>query len=410
VDLSPLKVGLVREGKTPVLEPGLAEVIAREVAADRLHATDDGAAAAADADVSLICVGTPSAANGELDTAALERVAVTLGQVLATAQQRSTVVLRSTVLPGTCERVLVPLLERASGLRAGQDFGVAVNPEFLREGSSLADFHEPTRTVIGEWDAKSGDVAEALYQGVPGRVFRVAPAVAEMAKYVDNAFHALKITFANEIGAFCRKLGLDSHELMGILRADTKLNISGAYLTPGFAFGGSCLPKDLRALLYACRHADVDVPLLSAVLPSNERHLQRTVDLLLGLGPKRIGIFGLAFKQGTDDLRESPMVELAERLLGRGFELKIYDPAVSLSNLVGANREYVERRLPHLAALMTESAEELTEHAEVFVIGAATTAAVEAVARADGRVVVDLVRLPATWERPGDGSYLGIAW
>lgn len=410
VDINPTKVQLVRDGKSPVLEPELNELLAAEVVGGRLRATEEPGGAVTESDVSLVCVGTPSSPNGKLDTEALQRVIESIGAALQLTPRRHTVVVRSTVLPGTSEDLLVPLLEQASGKRAGGDFGFAVNPEFLREGSSVADFRSPTRTVIGEWEPASGDVVETLYSSLPGEVFRVPPRVAEMTKYVDNAFHALKIAFANEIGAISRSLGLDSHEVMEIFRADTKLNISEAYLNPGFAFGGSCLPKDLRAMLYACRHADLDVPLLGSVLESNDRHLQRTVDLLVGLGHLRVGIFGLAFKQGTDDLRESPMVELAERLLGKGFDLKIYDPAVSLSKLVGANREYIEERIPHLAALLVDNAEEVMKHAEVCVIGAAKPEAVEAIARADGRVLVDLVRLPDAASRRGEKGYFGVAW
>lgn len=410
VDINPTKIQLVRDGKSPVLEPELNELLAAEVAGGRLRATEEPGSAVTECDVSLVCVGTPSSAGGKLDTAALERVVESIGAALRETTRRHTVVVRSTVLPGTSEDLVVPLLERAAGGRAGEDFGFAVNPEFLREGSSVADFRSPTRTVIGEWEPASGDVVETLYSSLPGEVFRVPPRVAEMTKYVDNAFHALKIAFANEIGAISRSLGLDSHEVMEIFRADTKLNISEAYLSPGFAFGGSCLPKDLRAMLYACRHADLDVPLLGSVLESNDRHLQRTVDLLVGLGHLRVGIFGLAFKQGTDDLRESPMVELAERLLGKGFDLKIYDPAVSLSKLVGANREYVEQRIPHLAALLADNPEEVMQHAEVCVIGAARPEAIDAIVRADGRVLVDLVRLPDASSRRGEEGYFGVAW
>ncbi len=410
IDLNSAKVGLVQDGKTPVLEPGLADLVAKSVVDGRLRATSDGAAAVADADLSLICVGTPSSDNGSLSTEALERVVETIGRALPAARERHTVVVRSTTLPGTCDRLVVPLLERASGGSAGKDFGVSVNPEFLREGSSLDDFNHPPKTLIGELDAASGAAVERLYDGFPAPLFRVPPAVAEMAKYVDNAFHALKIDFANEIGAACQAFGLDSHEVMAIFASDTKLNISTAYLTPGFAFGGSCLPKDLRALLYACRHHDVELPLLESIIPSNERHLQRTVDLLLRLGRRRVGIFGLAFKHGTDDLRESPLVELAERLLGKGFELKIFDAAVSFSTLVGANREYIERRIPHLAALMTDSPAEVMSHAEVCVIGAQTTEAIEAVARPNGRAVIDLVRIPDAAARRGEAGYFGVAW
>jgi GDP-mannose 6-dehydrogenase len=410
VDLNPTKVSLIQGGKTPVLEPGLAELVAETVADGRLRATVDGASAVVDADLSLICVGTPSSPNGSLSTEALERVVETIGSALPSARERHTVVVRSTTLPGTCDRLVVPLLERASGGTAGRDFGVSVNPEFLREGSSVADFNHPPKTLIGQLDAASGAAVESLYDGFPAPLFRVPLAVAEMAKYVDNAYHALKIDFANEIGAACQAFGLDSHEVMAVFSSDTKLNISTAYLTPGFAFGGSCLPKDLRALLYACRHHDVELPLLESIIPSNERHLQRAVDLLVRLGRRRVGIFGLAFKEGTDDLRESPMVELAERLLGKGFDLKIFDATVSLSNLVGTNREYIEGRIPHLAALLTDDAAEVVSHAEVCVIGAQTSEAIEAAAHANGRAVVDLIRLPDAAARRGEATYFGVAW
>jgi len=410
VDTNPLKVRLIQAGESPVLESGLGELIAETVASGRLSATDDARAAVGASEISLVCVGTPSASTGDLDTGALERVASTIGEALASSDHRHTVVIRSTMLPGTCEELVIPRLEDASGDRAGADFGVAVNPEFLREGSSVEDFNDPPKTVIGEVDEASGDAVASLYSGLPGPVFRVPLRVAEMIKYVDNAFHAVKIGFANEIGALCRALDLDSHDVMRIFRADTKLNISPAYLSPGFAFGGSCLPKDLRALLYSARHADLALPILENVLPSNERHLQRVVDLVIDLGHRRVGLFGLSFKPGTDDLRESPLVELAERLLGKGFDLKIYDPAVSLSRLVGANREYIERRIPHLSALLAESSEEVIRHAEVCIVGACTPETLEALARADGRHVVDLVRLPDASSRRQREDYLGVAW
>ena len=410
VDNNPVKVGLIRDGRTPVLEPGLAELVAETVADGRLRATEDAEAAVRESELSLVCVGTPSAPNGSLGTEALERAVETIGRALAPGGERHTVVIRSTCLPGTSLGLVVPLLERASGLSAPDEIGVAVNPEFLREGSSLADFDNPPKTVIGQLDERSGEPVAALYAHLDAPLFRVELGVAEMAKYVDNAFHALKIGFSNEIGALCRAFGLDSHEVMEIFRSDTKLNISTAYLTPGFAFGGSCLPKDLRALLYAARRADLETPILGGILPSNERHLQRTVEAVLELGRRRVGLFGLAFKPGTDDLRESPLVELAERLLGKGFELKIYDSAVSLSQLVGANREYIEGRIPHLSALLADTADEVMEHAEVCVIGAASAEAISALAAANDRHVVDLVRLPDAVERRGREGYVGVAW
>ncbi|HEY6595002.1 MAG TPA: nucleotide sugar dehydrogenase, partial [Asanoa sp.] len=282
--------------------------------------------------------------------------------------------------------------------------------EFLREGSSVRDFFEPPKTVIGESDKRSGDTVAALYEGLPGEIFRVPIAVAEMTKYADNAFHGLKIAFANEIGAVSRALGLDSHRVMDVFLADHKLNVSPAYLRPGFAFGGSCLPKDLRGLVYAARRADVAVPLLSHVLPSNEEHLRRAFDLVTATGRRRIGLFGLSFKPGTDDLRESPLVELAERLLGKGYDLRIYDANVSVSRLLGANREFIADRLPHLSDLLTNSAEEVLEHAEVCVVGSKDPAVLAAIAGAGDRTVIDLVRLPDVESRRANGGYVGLAW
>ncbi len=396
VDSNAEKVELVAAGDSPVLEPGLRERIAETVESGLLRATDDAEEAVASTDVSLICVGTPSAPNGSLSTAALERVTASIGGALRSGTNgRHVVVIRSTVLPGTAESIVRPLLEQTSGGSAGDDFGLATNPEFLREGTSLNDFFDPPKTVIGQLDEASGDVVAQLYEEIAGPVFRVPLRVAEMVKYADNAFHALKIGFANEIGAVCEAFGLDADEVMRIFRADTKLNISPAYLTPGFAFGGSCLPKDLRALLHAARRADVEVPILEHVLPSNERHLRRTFDAIEQTGSRRVGLFGLSFKPGTDDLRESPLVELAERLLGKGFELKIYDPAVSLSRLVGANRDYVAEHLPHLSSLLCDSPEEVIDHAEVCVLGAATPEALAALARGNGYQLIDLVRASA---------------
>ncbi|PRX45641.1 GDP-mannose 6-dehydrogenase [Prauserella shujinwangii] len=410
VDVNPVKVDLVRAGKAPVVEERIGDLTARVVASGALRATADVAAAITGSDVSLICVGTPSEPNGSLSTAYLERVTEQIGEALAGHDRRHTVVFRSTMLPGTCLDLLVPILEKASGRTAGVDFGVAVNPEFLREGSSVRDFFDPPKTVIGELDEASGDVVAALYAGLPGAVFRVPIPVAEMTKYADNAFHGLKIGFANELGAVCRALGLDSHRVMDVFLADRKLNISPAYLRPGFAFGGSCLPKDLRGLVYAAQRADVSVPILAHVLPSNEEHLRRAFELVARTGKRRVGLFGLSFKPGTDDLRESPLVELAERLLGKGYHLKIHDANVSLSRLLGANREYIESRLPHLGQLLAASVEEVLEHAEVCLVGTADPAVLGALPHGGDQVIVDLVRLPDADRRRTEEGYVGLAW
>jgi GDP-mannose 6-dehydrogenase len=410
VDVNPVKVGLINSGRTPVVEERIGELIAEMVASGALSATTNVAEAVAATDLSLVCVGTPSAQNGSLSTAYLERVAEQIGAEIGRTGRRHTVLFRSTMLPGTCLNLLVPALERASGLTAGVDFGVAVNPEFLREGTSVRDFFDPPKTVIGESDAATGDVVAALYEGLPGEVFRVPIPVAEMAKYADNAFHGLKIGFANELGAICAALGLDSHDVIDIFLADTKLNISPAYLRPGFAFGGSCLPKDLRGLVYAAVRADVSVPILAHVLESNEAHLRRAVDAIIATNARKIGMFGLAFKGGTDDLRESPLVELAERLLGKGYDIRIYDANVAVSRLMGANREYVDGMLPHLGDLLTDSVDEVLEHAELCVVGTNEPAVIEALARAGDRSVVDLVRLPDARERRLQPGYIGIGW
>jgi GDP-mannose 6-dehydrogenase len=410
VDVNPAKVQLVGRGIAPVVEERIGELTEQAVRDGRLRATADVSQAVAETEISLVCVGTPSAPNGSLSTVYLERVAEEIGAALAGKDGWHTVVFRSTMLPGTCTSLLLPILEKTSGMVAGVDFGVAVNPEFLREGSSVRDFFDPPKTVIGEIDSISGDAVAALYEGLPGDVFRVPIAVAEMTKYADNSFHALKASFANEIGAVCRALGVDSHRVTEVFLADRKLNISPAYLRPGFAFGGSCLPKDVRGLVYAARRVDVSVPLLASVLPSNEDHLKRAVELVVAAGRRRIGLFGLSFKPGTDDLRESPLVELAERLIGKGYDLRIYDANVALSRLIGANREYVQSRLPHLGGLLSDSAADVLDHSEVCVVGCVEPAVLAAISAAGDRPIIDLVRLPDAAARRADPGYVGLAW
>ncbi|MBW1595672.1 nucleotide sugar dehydrogenase [Streptomyces sp. JJ38] len=410
VDVNQVKVDLVNDGRAPVVEESIGELTAEAVRTGALRATGDVRAAVRDSEVSLVCVGTPSEPNGSLCTTYLERVTEQIGSALAERGARHTVVFRSTMLPGTCLNLLVPILEKAAGGTAGVDFGVAVNPEFLREGTSVRDFHDPPKTVIGELDPASGEVVRALYEGLPGEVFRVPIPTAEAIKYADNAFHGLKIGFANELGAVFQALGVDSQQVMDVFLADRKLNISPAYLRPGFAFGGSCLPKDLRSLVHTARRADVSVPILSHVLPSNADHLQRAVELVERTGKRRAGLFGLSFKPGTDDLRESPLVELAERLYGKGYDLRIYDANVSLSRLLGANREYIETRLPHLAQLLADSVEEVLEHAEVCLVGTRDPAVVSALPHGHGPVIVDLVHLPDADTRKTEPEYLGLAW
>jgi GDP-mannose 6-dehydrogenase len=411
VDVNADKVATLRGGRAPIVEALIGELTASVVGSGKLTVTTDAATAVAQTDISLICVGTPSGAGGRLSTAHLENVTDEIGAALAAKDTWHVVVFRSTMVPGTCENLLIPRLETASGKRAGIDFGVCVNPEFLREGTSVRDFMDPPKTVVGQSDQRSGDIVMELYRGLPGPRFQVPVAVAEMTKYVDNSFHALKVGFANEIGAICAALDLDSHEVMDVFLSDTKLNLSAAYLRPGFAFGGSCLPKDVRALTHTARRHDVDTPLLSNLLTSNETHLRRAVDMVIAHGRRRIGIFGLSFKAGTDDLRESPMVELAERLIGKGFDVKIYDPTVVLSRLVGANRAYITQQLPHIGDLLTDDVDIVLDHGEVLIAGSRSAEVVRAVDRAgDSRLVIDLVRLPGADQRRAGAGYEGIGW
>lgn len=411
VDVNPDKLEALSRGRSPIVEDEIGGLTAAVVAEGRLVVSADTRAAVLDTDISLICVGTPSTPGGGLTTRYLEEVTSEIGAAIGAKSRRHVVVYRSTMVPGTCEQLLIPLLERASGKRAGLDFGVCVNPEFLREGTSVRDFLGPPKTVVGSTDPASCDEVLGIYRGIPGPVFRVPIRVAEMTKYVDNSFHALKIGFANEVGALCAALGLDSHAVMDVFVADTKLNISSAYLRPGFAFGGSCLPKDLRALTHTARRNDIDLPLLTNLLVSNEVHLRRALDLVVAHGRRKVGIFGMSFKPGTDDLRESPMVELAERLIGKGFDVKIHDANVVLSRLLGANRAYIDDRLPHVGELLTDDIEAVLEHGEVLIVGSSLPQVVDAVARAGTeRVIIDLVRLPNAAQLRMSPNYQGIGW
>ncbi len=411
VDVNPDKVESLRQGRCPVVEEEIGELTAEVVAAGDLVVAEDAAAAILATDISLVCVGTPSGAGGGLSTAYLEEVTAEIGAALREKDRWHVVVYRSTMVPGTCEGLLIPLLEKESGKRAGADFGVCVNPEFLREGTSVRDFRDPPKTVVGGTDSRSRELVLSLYEGLPGPSFPVPVKVAEMTKYVDNSFHAVKIGFANEVGSICAALGLDSHAVMDIFLSDTKLNISPAYLRPGFAFGGSCLPKDLRALTHTARSVDVDTPLLTNVLVSNEVQLRHAVDLVIADGRRKVGIFGLSFKPGTDDLRESPMLELAERLIGKGFDVKIHDANVILSRLIGANRRYIDERLPHIGELLTDSVDAVVDHGEILIVASRAAGIVEALAHArPDRKIIDLVRLPNAGQLREMSNYQGISW
>ncbi len=410
VDVSATKVDLLNAGKATIVEEGIAELVAKGHAAGRIGATTSVAEAVAGSDISLICVGTPSQANGNLDLSYVERVCAQIGGALHAKAERHTVVIRSTVFPGTTERLARPALEGASGKKAGRDFGLSMNPEFLREGTSIRDFNAPPFTVIGTEDEATGQAVAALYEGIDAPLHVVATGVAEMLKYACNAFHGVKVGFANEIGNICKVLGVDSHEVMRLFVQDTKLNVSKAYLMPGFAFGGSCLPKDLRAITYRARQLDVATPILSGTLTSNAEQVNRAFDMVMGAGNRRVGVLGLAFKEGTDDLRESPMVTLVERLIGKGADVAIYDREVSQANLIGSNREYIEREIPHVWSLFRSSVDEVLDHAETVIIGNSSREfrSIEPRLR-EGQLVVDLVR--AFGSRRSDGrTYDGICW
>jgi GDP-mannose 6-dehydrogenase len=369
VDTSDDKVAMISAGQSPIVEPGLDAVLADVVNSGRLRATRVSADAIQDSDLAFICVGTPSRGNGQLNVDALQRVGEEIGLALASRREPFTVVLRSTVLPGTVQRVLLPALRAGARGRFGAAVRIAVNPEFMREGSALRDFAAPPLTLVGCDEAATAEQLHTLYAQVDAPFVHTSVKTAEMVKYASNTFHALKVCFANEMGDVCKALGVDAQEVMRIFRVDRKLNVSEAYLRPGFAFGGSCLPKDLRALLHAAAHADVALPLLGAILPSNEAQIRHAVETVLASGKRRVGVVGLAFKPGTDDLRESPMVTLVEQLIGKGCQVRILDRNVSIARLVGANRRYIVEEIPHIASLMCESVEELLAHAQVIVIG-----------------------------------------
>lgn len=411
VDVNHEKMEMLRQGRPPIVEDRIGELTLSVVEAGQLTVCDDASAAVADSEISLVCVGTPSAASGDLSTAFLEQVTAQIGNALRELDRWHVIVYRSTMLPGTCEGLLVPMLERLSGKRVGEDFGVCVNPEYLREGTSVQDFFDPPKTVVGAGEKRTAATVISLYEGIPGARYEVPIKVAEMTKYVDNSFHALKVCFANEIGAICSALSLDSHAVMDIFLADEKLNLSAAYLRPGFAFGGSCLPKDLRALTHVAGQNSVDIPLLGNVIRSNDSHLHRALDLIVREGRRKVSIFGLSFKSGTDDLRESPMVELAERLIGKGFDVKIFDSSVSYSRLVGANRAYIDERLQHIGELLVEDIQAVLAHGEILVVGSKTPEIVTALdERAPSQIVVDLVRLPDAALLRSAEDYRGIAW
>jgi GDP-mannose 6-dehydrogenase len=409
VDPVRTKVDLINAGQSPIIELSIREIISQTVNSGRLRATADTMEAIKNSDISFICVGTPSQINGNLDLTHVRHVCEQIGAALRNKTERHTVLVRSTILPGTMRRIVIPVLEEWSGKKAGVDFGICNNPEFLREGSAVKDFKLPSKTVIGEMDKASGDPVAALYSHLDSPLIRTDIETAEMIKYIDNCWHALKIGFANEIGNLCKSFSIDAHKAMEIFFQDKKLNISPAYLVPGFAFGGSCLPKDLRALAYAAKLHDVELPILNSVLPSNELQIVRGLKLIMEKGHRRIGILGFSFKPGTDDLRESPMIEIIERLTGKGYDLRIYDKNVQVARLVGANRDFILNRVPHISRLMVESIDAILDHSETIVVGNKEKE-FEGIRQKlkNGQRLVDFVRVSNS---PGsNGEYDGICW
>ena len=409
VDVNTTKVEIVNAGKSPIIESGINELIGKVVQSGHLSATTDSIRAIQESDLSLVCVGTPSNPNGSLHLKHVEHVCREIGTALKTKGQRHVVVIRSTMLPGTVQNTVIPALEETSGKKAVKDFGICINPEFLREGSSLKDYHSPPFTLIGADDEETARAVRELYEKINAPVFVASLKTAEMVKYVCNCFHALKVSFANEIGNICKALEIDSHEVMHVFCQDTKLNLSPYYLKPGFAFGGSCLPKDLRAINYKAKELDVEVPVLSAILPSNRLQIERAVDIVMRSGKKRVGVLGFSFKAGTDDLRESPMVTLIETLIGKGFELALYDRHVSVAKLVGANKEYIEREIPHISKLMRDSIEGVLADSDILIIGnKAEEFHTVAERLRNNQQLIDLVRLFDG--RTSSENYEGICW
>jgi GDP-mannose 6-dehydrogenase len=410
VDVSPTKVDALASGRSPIVEARVSELIEEGHKTGRIRATTEASVAVRESDVSFVCVGTPSQRSGKLDLGYVERVVREIGAALKQKKSHHVVVLRSTVLPGTTESLVIPALEDSSGLRAGKDFTVCYNPEFMREGCAVADFHQPPYTILGAQNPEHLAPLRELYKSVPGPVFETSIPVAEMVKYVSNAFHAVKVTFANEVGTLCQQLGVDTNTVTKIYTSDTKLNISPAYLSPGFAFGGSCLPKDLRALSYKAKELDLGLPMLESALRSNAVHVDRAIEAVLRTNQRKIAFLGLSFKSGTDDLRESPQVKMIKRLLGEGCHVKIWDQDVSLGRLAGSNRQYIEEVIPHIGSLLSSEFEDVVNSGEVVII--ATKIDKERLVRSlkPSQTVIDLVNLDPANRPAVPGPYQGICW
>ena len=409
VDVNQQKVDTINDGKTPIVEERIGDLIAKGAASGKLTATTEVELAVHETSGSLICVGTPSRSNGDLDLTYVERVAAEIGSAIKNKDDYHQVILRSTVLPGTTDTVVLPILESESGKKVGDGFGLCFNPEFLREGSSVKDFYAPPFTLVGVQRAEDAKIVRDLYGWLDAEFLVEDFRTAEMVKYINNSYHAVKVAFANEVGRLCESLEIDSHAVMNVFCKDTKQNLSAYYLKPGFAFGGSCLPKDLRAILYKAKSADVPMELFQSTLVSNRTQIEAGIKLVGKLGKKKVGLLGLSFKAGTDDLRESPIVTLVETLLGKGYEIKIFDENVSLSRLVGSNKAYIERELPHVSEMLVDSIDTVLSASETIVIANPDprfATVLEGLPR--NKHIVDLVRIVPEWLRKE--NYHGIGW
>jgi GDP-mannose 6-dehydrogenase len=411
VDVSRNKVEMMDSGRTPIIEARMSELVAEGHRSGLLHATTDATSAVLNSEVSFVCVGTPSLKNGKLDLSHIEHVAKEIGVAIRQKKSPHVFVLRSTVLAGTTEKVALPILEKESGKKCGKDFTVCYNPEFMREGSAVNDFLNPPYTILGASDTCHLAPLRDLYRSTPGTLYETTIPVAEMVKYFSNCYHALKVGFANEMGTMCKHLGVDAHAVTKIFTSDTKLNISPAYLFPGFAFGGSCLPKDLRAITYKAKELDLKLPLLESLMPSNAEHIDRAVEMVISTGKKKIAQLGLSFKAGTDDLRESPQVQLIKRLMGEGLEVKVWDEDVSFGRLAGSNRQFIEEVIPHIGSVLSADLESVLSAAEVVILGN-KSASKDQLARhlRPEQIVIDLIHLDKTRRPDGAGKYEGICW
>lgn len=408
VDVSQTKVDLINNGKATIIEKGLEEVISKSVSEGLLKGTTDYEQAVQQTSISFICVGTPSLPNGSINLAFIYEVMNQIGRGIAEKKEFHTVVIRSTVKPGTLKTCL-GIIEDVSGKKHGKQFGIVSNPEFLREGSAMEDFVHPPYTILGSDSEKSISVLRELYKNIEAPIHAIRPEEAELVKYANNNFHALKITFANEIGNICKEHEVDGHVVMDLVSKDTKLNLSPYYLKPGFAFGGSCLPKDVRGLTQIAKAKDLSTPLLSSLLESNVNQINRALNLIYSLSSRKIGVLGFAFKAGTDDLRESPVVELIETLIGKGYDLKVYDSNVQLSSLMGKNKEYISNHIPHIYRLLEQNISDIINHADILIIGNKAEefkALLEDIP--ESKIIIDLVRIDKT--KSSKDNYIGICW